>query len=232
MNKKIKYISMTLVLLFIVSACTPTEDNGLQEELEAKDQIIGRLENENKELEERIAELEEGDENGPEASGLIARSLETVELLKSKNIEGLAALVHPTKGLRFSPYGHINLQSDQVFTQDEVADLLNNSDTFTWGSFDGSGEPIDLDFNDYFERFVYDVDFANPHMIGNNTSIGTGNTLNNIEEAYPNGEFTEFYFTGFEAQYEGMDWKTLRLVFEEENDNHYLIGIVHDEWTI
>ena len=62
--------------------------------------------------------------------------------------------------------------------------------------------------------------------------IGKGNTLNNIAQVYPNGEFVEFHFTGFDTQYEGMDWTSLRLVFEENNGTWFLIGIVHDQWTI
>jgi hypothetical protein len=29
-----------------------------------------------------------------------------------------------------------------------------------------------------------------------------------------------------------MDWQSLRLVFEETAGNWYLVGIVHDQWTI
>jgi hypothetical protein len=42
----------------------------------------------------------------------------------------------------------------------------------------------------------------------------------------------EYHFSGFEAQYEGMDWESLRLVFIQEDSTWYLVGIVHDEWTI
>jgi UDP-N-acetyl-2-amino-2-deoxyglucuronate dehydrogenase len=31
---------------------------------------------------------------------------------------------------------------------------------------------------------------------------------------------------------EGMDWRSLRLVFEKKNDIWYLVGIIHDQWTI
>jgi (p)ppGpp synthase/HD superfamily hydrolase len=29
-----------------------------------------------------------------------------------------------------------------------------------------------------------------------------------------------------------MDWRSLRLVFEKKNDIWYLVGIIHDQWTI
>jgi hypothetical protein len=69
-------------------------------------------------------------------------------------------------------------------------------------------------------------------MIGNNIVIGKGNTLENIHEVYPDGVFVEFHFTGFNEQYDGMDWKSLRLVFEQDGGSWRLVGIVHDQWTI
>ncbi|HEV8269657.1 MAG TPA: hypothetical protein VGQ04_00050, partial [Chitinophagaceae bacterium] len=65
-----------------------------------------------------------------------------------------------------------------------------------------------------------------------NKFIGAGNSLNNLEMVYKNCDFTESNFSGFDKKYEGMDWKTLRLVFKERNKRFYLIGIIHDEWTI
>jgi hypothetical protein len=41
----------------------------------------------------------------------------------------------------------------------------------------------------------------------------------------------EYYFPGFDPQYEGMDWRSLRLIFLQDNDVWYLAGIVHDQWT-
>lgn len=234
MNKKTRYILLTLIILVLISACTPIANKDLQEELNAKNDIITALEKENKELEDKIAELEKEAENPAKlnTNRLLDTSLKVVNLLKNKDMERLSSYVHPTKGVRFSPYGNINVESDMVFLPDEIVNLLSDSKTYVWGNYDGSGEPIELNFNNYYERFVYDVDFASPHMIGNNVVIGKGNTLINISDAYPNAEFIEFHFTGIEPQYEGMDWRSLRLIFVEDNGKYYLIGIAHDEWTI
>ena len=32
--------------------------------------------------------------------------------------------------------------------------------------------------------------------------------------------------------FDGMDWKSLRLVFQEKDNIWYLVGIIHDGWTI
>src|SRR5690606_36630204 len=152
----------------------------------------------------------------PDSNNLLYTALKVVNLLKNKDMEGVSAYVHPSKGVRVTPYGTIDADSDQVCIQNQIAELLSESQIYTWGNNDGSGDPIHLNYNDYYNRFIYDVDFANRHMIGNNVAIGKGNSLNNITETYPNGEFIEFHFTGYEAKYEGMDWKSLRFIFEED----------------
>jgi hypothetical protein len=65
-----------------------------------------------------------------------------------------------------------------------------------------------MTFNDYFARFVYDQDYAAAD------------------------EVIEFHFTGFDPQFEGMDWKSLRIVLVKKEDQWFVAGIIHDEWTI
>ena len=118
------------------------------------------------------------------------------------------------------------------FNAQDIADLLLDTTVYTWGEYDGSGFPINLSFADYYTRFVYDQEFVHPHLVGINNVIGFGNTLVNIADVHPNGSFVEFHFTGFDPQYEGMDWRSLFLVFEQLDGNWVLVGIVHNEWTI
>jgi hypothetical protein len=49
---------------------------------------------------------------------------------------------------------------------------------------------------------------------------------------YRNYDFTESHFSGFEEKYGGMDWRSLRLVFKEIKGRFFLVGVVHDKWTI
>lgn len=222
-----------LTVTLLLSGCTPVANKELEEELEAKEETIRTLEEEKRDLEERISELEEELNESPDTDedSTLEVALDVVELIKDKDMEELSKYVHPTKGLRFTAYGHID-NEDKVFNAKQVAAALNDSQAFTWGKYDGTGDPIDLSFGEYYDKFIYDADFANPHIIGINMIVGKGNTLNNISDFYPDGEYIEFHFTGFDPQFEGMDWKSLRLVFEEENGSIYLVGIIHDQWTI
>jgi hypothetical protein len=163
---------------------------------------------------------------------VIIKSQEILYLIKDKDMGKLSTYIHPTKGVRFSPYAYVDINKYLVFTSSQVPELFQNTQVYHWGAYDGSGEPIQLSFKDYYEKFIYDVDFANAEIIGNNKPIGQGNTINNIKEAYPDAVFVEYHFPGFNPAYEGMDWRSLRLVFEKVNNTFYLVGIVHDEWTI
>ncbi|HEY8347824.1 MAG TPA: hypothetical protein VIL07_11255 [Symbiobacteriaceae bacterium] len=158
---------------------------------------------------------------------------EAVRALRDKDMDRLAALVHPQKGVRFSPYGHVRAEQDgdRVFTAEQVKTLLQDQTVYLWGYYDGSGEPIEMTFADYYEKFVYDQDFANAPKVAVDHIIGQGNTLINLAEVYPDARFVEYHFPGT-SQYSGMDWKSLRLVFEQVDGKWYLVGIVHDQWTI
>ncbi|MFA9422104.1 MAG: hypothetical protein ACERLG_00890 [Sedimentibacter sp.] len=231
-------ILASLFLVFIVSGCSA--DSNTKDELETKNNVIASLEVEKQTLEDKVTELEgkiSGLEEEPETipslqNNMLSTALEVVQLLSDGDMAGVSTYVHPTAGLRFSPYDYVDISADQVFTAAQVAGLMNDTQMYTWGNYDGSGEPINQNFADYFQEFVYDEDYENPNMIGNNVLSGQGNIINNITDVYPNGVFADFHFTGFDPQYEGLDWSSLRLVFEEDNGTWYLVGIIHGQWTI
>jgi hypothetical protein len=85
---------------------------------------------------------------------------------------------------------------------------------------------------EYFDEFIYDQDFLAAEEVKANEVIGTGNTINNIAEVYPSAQFVEYHFPGFDPEMAGMDWVSLRLVFEWKDEQWWLVGIIHDEWTI
>jgi len=57
-------------------------------------------------------------------------------------------------------------------------------------------------------------DFKNTEQIGYNEVLSSGNMLENQFEVYDNAIIAEYYFPGFKPEYESIDWKSLRLVFE------------------
>src|SRR5688572_8161320 len=154
--------------------------------------------------------------------------------LKNKNYSAFANYIHPVSGIRFSPYGYIDTIQHIRFSRQKFMAEAGKADQemIVWGSFDGTGDPIRMTLHNYLQRFVYDVDFLKPERRSVNEFIGSGNSLNNLDSVYKDCDFTESHFSGFEKKYDGHDWRTLRLVFKERNRRFFLVGIVHDEWTI
>jgi hypothetical protein len=151
--------------------------------------------------------------------------------LQAGDYQALAEVIHPQQCLRFAPYQYLR-ETDQIFCPQELAQIQSSNDILVWGSYDGSGEPIFLTFLQYHDRFVYDADFFQPLVVGFNQAVSQGNSINNIPEIYPDGIMLEYYFPGFDPQYGGMDWRSLRLVFVNDNGQWYLTALVHGEWTI
>lgn len=145
----------------------------------------------------------------------------------------LAALAHPEHGVRFAPYGHIDTTDTQRLMPNEVAQLGNDMMVRHWGTADGTGEPLDLIFAEYYTQFLYLRDFSGADKGAPDEIVERGNSLVNINEAFPmdNTTFVEFHVPGTE-QYSGMDWGSLRVVLLHEDDRIWLVGLVNDRWTV
>jgi hypothetical protein len=175
---------------------------------------------------------------GSTSDAVAARAARVILALKDRDWAEVASLVHPVKGVTFSPYTYVRPlqgapgEADLVFSATQLQALWSDPAVYHWGTYDGSGEPIDLTFREYHDRFIYDVDFARPDVVGFDQTIGQGNTINNIAAVYPNAVTVEYHFEGFDPQYAGLDWRSLRLVLEPVDGTWYLVGIVHDGWTI
>lgn len=150
--------------------------------------------------------------------------------LKEKDMTALSDYVDPQMGLRFSPYAAVQ-DKDQLFPADKVAGIFSDNTVYNWGAYQASGLPIDLTFADYYAKFIYDVDFASAPQISLNSRLGKSTTLDNAAEFYSGAMIVEYHFPGFDLSLEGMDWRSLRMVFLQDNDTWYLVGIIHDQWT-
>ncbi|WP_054975524.1 hypothetical protein [Paenibacillus sp. A3] len=167
-----------------------------------------------------------------EAKKIITKQAETVlTALKHQDMNELQQYIHPEKGVRFSPYATVDVKHDLVFKAEQLPGLLQDKIVYTWGTYDGSGAPIQLTFPDYYKRFIYDRDYAQPEKIGYNELVRQGNSVINLRETYPYSIFVEYHFSR-DADQNEMGWSSLRLVFQQHAEAWYLAGIVHDQWTI
>lgn len=155
-----------------------------------------------------------------------------IHAIKDKDSETISDFVYPGKGVRFTPYTHVSLNSDVVFNKEEMKNFFKDKDTYLWGYYDGKGDEIRLTPSKYYEEFIYTEDFINAEKVGYNEVLSSGNMIENQFEVYENPIVVEYYFSGFNPDYAGMDWKSIRLVFEQYEDSWKLVGIINNQWTI
>ena len=163
---------------------------------------------------------------------LLSLTRQVLTTLKNKDYSSFEKFIHPTLGTRFTPYGFIDTTVDIRLTANEFRKHLDKKSKLNWGNYDGSGDSIILTISEYFNKFVYNADFLHAEKTSVNKMIGSGNSFNNLPIVYKDCDFTESYFPGFEKKYGGMDWTSLRLVYQKFEGNYYLVAVVHDQWTI
>lgn len=156
---------------------------------------------------------------------------QVLSLLKAQNYKELTTYFS-ADGVLFSPYGFIDTAQSKRLTPEDFLQAVDKNWTLTWGHFDGTGEPIKLSVKAYLKKFVWNADYLNAEAVGFDQVIKQGNSSNNLKTIYPNRHFIDYHFSGFDQKYNGMDWSSLRLVFENDNGEYFLVAIIHDQWTV
>ncbi len=150
--------------------------------------------------------------------------------LAERDMAALAALAHPERGVRFSPYTYVE-EEHVVLYPAGLREALSGDRKHLWGAYDGTGDPIELTFAEYYDEFIYDREYEFADERSYDGCPQRGNTINNIAEFYPDASCVEYYLEGTDA-YGGMDWSSLRLVFAPYQGAPHLVGVVHSQWTI
>ncbi len=162
---------------------------------------------------------------------LTQQALRIQQALANKDYASITNDIHPTRGVRLSMYAYVRPETDKVFSREQYAQYLQQSKIrFTWGEKDGTGDLLIEPLPTYLETWVNAEKFNNASMNVNEFK-NNGNSINNLNKIYQNSEVVEFYYAGSE-QYSGMDWRVLRLVFDEYQGKRYLVAIINDQWTV
>ncbi|TLS37948.1 hypothetical protein [Pseudalkalibacillus caeni] len=202
-----------IAMILMLAACEqPAEDNGNTGETEPNNQT------------------EVQPEKKPDVkSRIMQKSGEILVAISKKDFKKLSLFAHPEKGITFSPYGYIS-KNAKTFSASGIKSFEKKDEKVRWGNAAGSGKPIELTPKEYFDQYVYDADFLDTDMVSYNTIMKKGNSKSNIKQFFPDSNYVEYYVPGTE-EYDGMDWKSLKLVFKEYEGKQYIVGIVHDKWT-
>lgn len=163
---------------------------------------------------------------------LTEQALRIQSALANNDYASIINDIHPTLGVRFSMYAYVRPQSDKVFSRAQFTQYLQQSNIrFTWGEKDGVGDLLVIPLPEYLKTWVNAEQFDNQPTISVNDSKAIGNSINNLNQIYQDSDFVEFYHGGSE-QYSGMDWRAMRLVFDEYQGQRYLVAIINDQWTV
>ncbi len=158
------------------------------------------------------------------------KGADMIRILKAADWKTLAEYVHPEEGLRISPHADVNVNN--VILEFEDLQNIDEAKLYDWGYYDGSGSPIRMNLSDYHKKFMFDLDFTNADKVIYNKFAQYGNTRNTIPKMYPEGRCVEYYFSGKGSEFEGFNWRALRLIFTQFNDEWYLTAVIHSQWTI
>jgi len=154
-----------------------------------------------------------------------------VDYLNKKDMNKLSGNVHPEKGVRFSQYGRVHIKEHKNFKAEQVKVLLNDTKKYVWGAYEGSGDNIELTPKEYLEKFVFNKSYETAKFSYNEKLSQSGYSDDFQETVYPNSIMTEYYFKGKDPDVGGLDWTSLRFIFDLYKDNWYLVGIISNQQT-
>ncbi len=206
------------LIIFLLTACTNRQDH--KEAKSITDSAI---------VKEATTNI---DSDGlSQQDSIKATGRQVLTFLKQRNYPELVKYFS-AKGVRFVPFGFIDTTTSKLLTSENFLKAIDKKWTLTWGSYDGTGDLIKLPVTAYLKNFVYNADYLNAEATAFDTVMKLGNSINNIKDIYPNHHYLDYHFSGFDQKFEGMDWTSLRLVFEKYEGQYFLVAIIHDQWTI
>ncbi len=139
-------------------------------------------------LSTQIADLENASEPlEPVEFSFEALAAEILPLLQSQDFAALAPFIHPELGVRISPYGYVNVETDLVFSREEVAAFGSNQQVYLWGVQAGSGMDITLTIAEYWPEYVTSQTPTQAWALLLAPTRKASNTIDNFAEVYPTG---------------------------------------------
>jgi hypothetical protein len=170
------------------------------------------------------------DSTGVMTTGIIEReniSFKALFALSSMELNTLSEYILEDNGLIISSYrgGQYN------FTKQFIKNFTKTDKTiFHFGTYDGSGEDIDLTLNEYIQKCVYTADFLNTKPIDIINAIQSGKTF--VSNDYDNIliEHPNCFIKSFHCAKDG--WEILDIVLIEYKDKWYIAEIRQRSWTI
>lgn len=148
--------------------------------------------------------------------------------LDQRDMDTLADYVHEEKGLLLSPYLSVS-DSTVRFSQPEIATLLDDEATYLWG-YGEANTDIRMTPAEYFVQHLQVERFFEADEVLVDTTSPESDPTNYLSSVFPDAKVVEFYTVGTE-QYSGLDWRSLHMVFEQEDGEWRLIALINNLFT-
>ncbi len=237
-DKKNKQIITVLIIVLIglggYSACKKQDKNKFHDDSYtvriAKDTDISEesLQPAGKQNELRV--LDQNIDPESAKKNIKERTKTVINLLSNKNMEAFSRFVHPTKGLRFSPVPVVHLGFSKLFSAKTIKTFFSDKKIYKWATYSATHEPVELTPSEYYQKYIYDQDFALSKYISYNTvheSIPYSD-ISNINENYKNAIIVEYFLGPNNTITERYDNPFLRIYYEKYNNEYYVTVITHN----
>lgn len=163
------------------------------------------------------------------STALLSEAALVLADLQNDDFSHLASHVDPEAGVTFTPYSTVDFSTDLNFSADQLKNADSDDIPYIWGVSPGTSEPIRMSIREYFHTYVCDADYINTAQIGINQVLHSGNAVENVESAYEDCRYLDFYIPSIDAS--DQDWSSLKLVFRSSGKQWYLVGVIHSGWT-
>lgn len=162
-----------------------------------------------------------------EARSIISeRALAVLQSIKDKNLNTLSSFVHPEKGARFSQF-IARYDSDLVLSSKEIVDIFNDKEVYFWGYNIFTDQPINENKSKMF-TWIVEQDYTLAKEITYNNPTDKHGYPEPYNKDYPGSIIVECFYEG---ENKDLDWKTRRIVFEEFQDQWFIVGFNNAFWT-
>lgn len=129
------------------------------------------------------------------AKQIIGKETEAViQAIAARDFNLIATYVEPARGVRFSPFPTIDLETNPILSQQDLRLAWEDRKPRVWGESDSSGEPIRINFQAYYRKYIYDRDYARAPVIRFNQFAARSTDRNNFWEIYPECLLVEYFF--------------------------------------
>jgi hypothetical protein len=168
--------------------------------------------------------------------GVAEHAKDVFNLLAENNMSELASLVHPEKGLLFAPYLQLtwNPMTEETepvtFEAEAIPELLHDQTVYHWGYGGGSGLPIEMTPQEYFNDYVYTQQEPDAVYVNQQNLTAPEFFTENIRGMFPDAHMVQYSFHET-VPGEDLSWVHVTLIFEPYNNEWKLVGILHNAWT-